>query len=167
MFADGLKTYRQLTGAKEQGGPKWYYPKRFEMNKGKTPIKVNRRFIEPTKEIMTFGSTVLVKYPLGHNKSFKPLPHLPTPDESQQCLLDALWNASTARQKHTALNALNYYVSKILEKPLSKNFSFYVLFRGDRPGIYINYPELVKAIGNSPAPFDGDTIVSKKHGIRS
>ncbi|KAI9079313.1 hypothetical protein K1719_038714 [Acacia pycnantha] len=27
MFADGLKTYRQLFGAKEQGGPKWYYPK--------------------------------------------------------------------------------------------------------------------------------------------
>ncbi|KAI9126425.1 hypothetical protein K1719_002846 [Acacia pycnantha] len=23
----GLKTYRQLSGAKEQGGAKWYYPK--------------------------------------------------------------------------------------------------------------------------------------------
>ncbi|KAI9074933.1 hypothetical protein K1719_043096 [Acacia pycnantha] len=82
---------------------------------------------------MTFGSTV--------------------PDESHQCLLDALWNASTAKQKHTALNALNFYFSKILEKPLSQNFSFYVLFRGERPGIYINYPELVKAIGNSSRPF--------------
>ncbi|KAI9100830.1 hypothetical protein K1719_024192 [Acacia pycnantha] len=27
MFADGLKTYRELTGSKDQGGPKWYYPK--------------------------------------------------------------------------------------------------------------------------------------------
>ncbi|KAI9116888.1 hypothetical protein K1719_011887 [Acacia pycnantha] len=27
MFAEGLKTYRHLSGAKEQGGPKWYYPK--------------------------------------------------------------------------------------------------------------------------------------------
>ncbi|KAI9110928.1 hypothetical protein K1719_018048 [Acacia pycnantha] len=124
------------------------------MNKGKTPIKTEQGdSSEPTKEMMTFGSTVLVKYLPGHSKAFKPLPHLPTPEESQQCLLDALWNASTARQKHTSLNALNYYFSKILEKPLSKNFSFYVLFRGDRPSIYINYPELVKAIGNNPRPF--------------
>ncbi|KAI9072014.1 hypothetical protein K1719_046021 [Acacia pycnantha] len=130
------------------------YGQRFEMNKGKTPVKAEQGdSSEPTKEIMTFGSTVLVKLPPGHIKAFKPLPHLPTPDESQQCLLDALWNASTARQKHTALSALKYYFSKILEKPLSKNFSFYVLFRGDRPGIYINYPELVKAIRNSPRPF--------------
>ncbi|KAI9102356.1 hypothetical protein K1719_023558 [Acacia pycnantha] len=27
MFTDGLKTFRTLTGAREQGGPKWYYPK--------------------------------------------------------------------------------------------------------------------------------------------
>ncbi|KAI9119012.1 hypothetical protein K1719_009687 [Acacia pycnantha] len=27
MFAEGLKTYRQLIGSKDQGGPKWYYPK--------------------------------------------------------------------------------------------------------------------------------------------
>ncbi|KAI9070478.1 hypothetical protein K1719_047558 [Acacia pycnantha] len=128
--------------------------KKFEMNKGKTSVKSEQGdSSEPTKEIMTFGSTVLVKYPPGHSKAFKPLPHLPTPDESQQCILDALWNASTAKQKHTALNALNFYFSKILEKPLSKNFSFYVLFRGERPGIYINYPELVKAIGNSSRPF--------------
>ncbi|KAI9073956.1 hypothetical protein K1719_044082 [Acacia pycnantha] len=26
MFADGLKTYRQLINAKEQGGPKWFKP---------------------------------------------------------------------------------------------------------------------------------------------
>ncbi|KAI9084703.1 hypothetical protein K1719_033347 [Acacia pycnantha] len=72
---------------------------KFEMNKGKTPVKTEQGdSSEPTKEILTFGSTVLVKYPPGHNKAFKPLPHLPTPDESQQCLLDALWNASTAKR---------------------------------------------------------------------
>ncbi|KAI9126777.1 hypothetical protein K1719_002373 [Acacia pycnantha] len=120
---------------------------KFEMNKGKTSVKSEQGdSSEPTKEIMTFGSTVLVKYSPGHSKAFKPLPHLPTPDESQQCLLDALWNASTAKQKHTALNALNFYFSKILEKPLSKNFSFYVLFERRKARIYINYPELVKAI---------------------
>ncbi|KAI9109394.1 hypothetical protein K1719_019448 [Acacia pycnantha] len=27
MFAEDLKTYRQLIGSKDQGGPKWYYPK--------------------------------------------------------------------------------------------------------------------------------------------
>ncbi|KAI9084213.1 hypothetical protein K1719_033884 [Acacia pycnantha] len=96
------------------------------MNKGKTSVKSEQGdSSEPTKEIMTFGSTVLVKYPLRHSKAFKPLPHLPTP--------------------------MNH--GNILEKPLSKNFSFYVLFRGERPGIYINYPELVKAIGNSSRPF--------------
>ncbi|KAI9078992.1 hypothetical protein K1719_039039 [Acacia pycnantha] len=26
MFAEGLKTYRQLINAKEQGGPKWFKP---------------------------------------------------------------------------------------------------------------------------------------------
>ncbi|KAI9127296.1 hypothetical protein K1719_001855 [Acacia pycnantha] len=26
MFADGLKTYRELINAKEQGGPKWFKP---------------------------------------------------------------------------------------------------------------------------------------------
>ncbi|KAI9095316.1 hypothetical protein K1719_026350 [Acacia pycnantha] len=115
------------------------------MNKGKTSVKCEQGDSrEPTKEIMTFGSTVTVEYPRRHDKAFKPLPHLPTLDESQQCLLDALWNASTAKQKHTTLNALNFYFSKILEKPLSKNFSFYVLFRGERPGIYINYPELIQ-----------------------
>ncbi|KAI9111266.1 hypothetical protein K1719_017678 [Acacia pycnantha] len=111
------------------------YGQKFEMNKGKTSVKSEQGdSSEPTKEIMTFGSTVLVKYPPGHSKAFKPLPHLPTPDESQQCLLDALWNASTAKQKHTALNALNFYFSKILEKPLSKNFSFYVLFERRKAG---------------------------------
>ncbi|KAI9083321.1 hypothetical protein K1719_034687 [Acacia pycnantha] len=76
--------------------------KKFEMNTGKTPVKTEQGdSSEPTKEMMTFGSTVLVKY----SKAFKPLPHLPTPNESQQCLLDALWNASTARQKHTTLNS--------------------------------------------------------------
>ncbi|KAI9076748.1 hypothetical protein K1719_041291 [Acacia pycnantha] len=74
----------------------WNISRRFEMNKGKTPVKAEQGdSSEPTKEIMTFGSTVLVKLPPGHIKAFKPLPHLPTPDESQQCLLDALWNAST------------------------------------------------------------------------
>ncbi|KAI9083324.1 hypothetical protein K1719_034690 [Acacia pycnantha] len=87
------------------------YGQKFEMNKGKTPVKTEQGdSSEPTKEMMTFGSTVLVKYPPGHNKAIKPLPHLPTPDESQQCLLDALWDASTARQKHTTLNALNFYL---------------------------------------------------------
>ncbi|KAI9078969.1 hypothetical protein K1719_039118 [Acacia pycnantha] len=134
-----------------QGAP----PEKFQMNEGKTPIKAEHKeeSSEPTREMMTFRGSVLVKYPPRHNKSFKPLPHLPPPDESQQCLLYAFWNASTAKQKHTTLNALNYYFSKIREKPLSKNFSFYVLFHGDRPGIYINYPKLVKAIGNNPKPF--------------
>ncbi|KAI9087870.1 hypothetical protein K1719_030200 [Acacia pycnantha] len=27
MFTDGLKTFRMLVGAREQGGPKWFYPK--------------------------------------------------------------------------------------------------------------------------------------------
>ncbi|KAI9095065.1 hypothetical protein K1719_026529 [Acacia pycnantha] len=58
--------------------------KRFAMNKGKTPVKAEQGdSSEPTKEIMTFGSTVLVKHPPGYSKAFKPLPHLPTPDESQ------------------------------------------------------------------------------------
>ncbi|KAI9084690.1 hypothetical protein K1719_033334 [Acacia pycnantha] len=153
-----LKDSRKRSCISPNAIPKHFYEEmygqKFEMNKGKTSVKNEQGdSSEPTKEIMTFGSTVLVKYPPGHSKAFKPLPHLPTPDESQQCLLDALWNASTAKQKHTALNALNFYFSKILEKPLSKNFSFYVLFRGERPGIYINYPELVKAIGNSSRPF--------------
>ncbi|KAK4253659.1 hypothetical protein QN277_010306 [Acacia crassicarpa] len=27
MFTDGLKTFRMLAGAREQGGPKWFFPK--------------------------------------------------------------------------------------------------------------------------------------------
>ncbi|KAI9112381.1 hypothetical protein K1719_016578 [Acacia pycnantha] len=58
------------------------YGQKFEMNKGKTPVKTEQGdSSEPTKEMMTFGSTVLVKYPPRHSKAFKPLPHLPTPDE--------------------------------------------------------------------------------------
>ncbi|KAI9091410.1 hypothetical protein K1719_028221 [Acacia pycnantha] len=44
---------------------------KFEMNKGKMPVKAEQGdSSEPTKEIMTFGSTVLVKHPPGHNKAY-------------------------------------------------------------------------------------------------
>lgn len=116
-------------------------------DKGKKPASATEGY--PT---LQFGSQQLPILPEDHPQQFKPLHGCPILKE-QQVLLTALRRASTPTAKLNALNALNYYFSKMspndLEKPQKKA---YVLFQGEKPGLYRSYGSLMKAIGKSPKP---------------
>ena len=92
-------------------------------DKGKKPASATEGY--PT---LQFGSQQLPVLPEDHPQQFKPLHGCPILKE-QQVLLTALRRASTPTAKLNALNALNYYFSKMspndLEKPQKKA---YVLF---------------------------------------
>ena len=89
---------------------------------------------------MNFGGFALPIYE-GRNK-FKPLIGIQL-DPVQQCLLDNLWTSQNHPAKRlSALNSLSIYFSKIQNKPLSKSFSFYVVAKGTKPGIYHDWVEV-------------------------
>lgn len=56
-------------------------------------------------------------------------------DENQQVLLDNLWNAKTSNQKQMTMRALSQYLHSIQKKPISKNFSHYVVVNGFQTGV--------------------------------
>lgn len=85
-------------------------------------------------------------FPKGTKLSFKPLPSSQI-NESHRCLLNNIWNAKGNSKKILAvLNALMFYFLKIQNKPLGRNFSLYVVFKGLRPGIYHIWPKVLPQI---------------------
>lgn len=97
---------------------------------------------------INFRQINMPTFPKGTNLSFKPLFGSQI-DESRQYLLDNIWNAKDDNRKIlTALNTLTFYFTKIQSKPLSKNFSFYMVFKGFTPGIYHTWLEVLQLITN-------------------
>ena len=113
-------------------------------HKGKKPASATEGY--PT---LQFGLEQLPVLPKDHPQQFKPLHGCPILKE-QHVLLTALRRASTPTAKLNALNALNYYFSKMshndLEKPQKRG---YVLFQGEKPDLYRSYGSLMRAIGKS------------------
>lgn len=48
------------------------------------------------------------------------------------------------------MNALVSYFQRTKATPESKHFPFYVVYRGRNPGVYNNYPEVVKQVADFP-----------------
>ncbi|KAK7329170.1 hypothetical protein VNO77_23320 [Canavalia gladiata] len=118
-----------------------------------TPSQYYRRY-EKMKEtsnkghIMKYGQIQLPVLSQEDPSAFRPLPDLPV-DLQQRTLLNALWKASTKRTKHQALNALQFYFSRIMTPPLGKGFAYYALVRGPRKGLYCKYSTLSATVGES------------------
>ena len=102
----------------------------------------------------TFGRISLSVIPNGVSIKFRKLSHLERIDETQQCLLDNLWNSRGDTQRFlNSINALSIYFNQenIAEKG-SSNFSFFVVFRGRLPGIYSYWPDVLQQVENFPSP---------------
>lgn len=97
---------------------------------------------EPVK-LYNFGPYQL--FSINENK-FEAPNHVHT-DESQQVLLDNIWNSKTQLQKHRALQALSQYMSSIQKEPTSKNFSHYVVTKGFYTGVFVKWVS-VKRVTN-------------------
>ena len=99
---------------------------------------------------MNFGGFSL---PIHEGRTkFRPLTGIEL-DPVQQCLLDNLWTSQNHPAKRlSALNSLSIYFSKIQNKPLSKSFSFYVVAKGTKPGIYHDWIEVEPLVKNCPTP---------------
>lgn len=92
--------------------------------------------------IFKFGSHNLFSY--NHN-TFKVSLHLYL-DESQHVLLDNLWNSQTMEHRNKCLLALSQYFASIQKKPLSKNFSHYVVTTGFAIGVFLHWASVKRAI---------------------
>ena len=86
-----------------------------------------------TKKFCRFGKTTLPLLENDDPRGFRPLENLPI-DNQQKCLLDAIWRARNGKEKLDACCALQYYLNKIMEPPLGRNFSYYALLNGPKPG---------------------------------
>lgn len=86
----------------------------------------------PTK-LFNFGPYQLFSF---RENQYKAPQHL-TLDENQQMLLDNIWNAKTQAHKTQSLQALSQYLASIQKKPVSKNFSPYVVVQGNTTGVFL------------------------------
>lgn len=92
-----------------------------------------------------FDDYLLPLYPKGDRRFKKPAGY--TLGDNQQCLVDNLF--CSLHDKNSliiSLNVLCVYFLKIKEKPLSKNFSFYVVFKGYNPVIYLMWIKVLEQI---------------------
>lgn len=90
--------------------------------------------MQMTDKSITFAHITLNTFPKHFNLTFRSSHDL---DDIQQCLLDNIWNTRGDGKKIlNSLNALAFYFSKIENKPLSKNFSYYVILNGFKKGIF-------------------------------
>lgn len=65
--------------------------------------------------------------------------------------MDNIWNSQNPVQKTKALRALSQYMHSIQKKPLSKNFSHYVIIiQGYQCGVFVKWSSVLKAIEAHP-----------------
>ena len=105
-----------------------------------------------TQKFCRFGKTTLPLLENDDPRGFRPLENLPI-DNQQKCLLDAIWRARNGKEKLDACCALQYYLNKIMEPPLGRNFSYYALLNGPKPGLYCYYSTLLSAKENVIQPY--------------
>lgn len=99
---------------------------------------------KPSVKLFNFGPYQLFSF--NHNQFDEfDVPLNLNLDESQQVLLDNLWNCQTQSQKTRVLYALSQYMTAIQKKPLSKNFSHYVVSQGFHCGVFVNWSSVKRA----------------------
>lgn len=108
---------------------------------------------QPSQPMCKFGKYSLPILGEHDRRRFDPLRKYPI-DEQQQCLLDGIWAARGSQEKLNACNALQFYFSKIIQKPIGKNFAYYVLYTSKAKGIYTRYATLCSAIEGRPKGAD-------------
>lgn len=99
---------------------------------------MNNQMVGVNTPCMTFGQISLIQFKNDDPRKFRPLVKINDP--LQQCLLDHLWNLKTIEQerrnKQRLGNCIAPYFSKIQQKPLSKNFFCYVVFKRNFIGFF-------------------------------
>ena len=105
-------------------------------------------------EVYNFGNDNTLKIFPPYTFKFKPKPHIAV-DDIQQCILDNFWNQYINKRDDkgymlSILNSLAEYFSTMNKKgPKPVNVEtqelipLYVLYNGNKPGIYLNYEEII------------------------
>ena len=105
-------------------------------------------------EVYTFGTENTLRIFPQNTFNFKPKGHI-TLDNIQQCILDNFWYQYNNKREDKGymlsilnslseyFNAMNKNLPKSAKIEVQETKSLYVLFDGNRPGIYITFEELI------------------------
>lgn len=116
---------------------------------------MKRGLLPNGSEVFTFGSNNSLKIFPPNTFKFKPKGHIYI-DEIQQCILDNFWFQHNVKKEETGymlsiLNSLAEYFNMMNKKvPKSANIkteeliALYVLYDGNKPGIYFTFEEILK-----------------------